>query len=348
MNKLYSILILTLCFFVAGCSDDDMDKTVDTTLKVIRADVDYTYEGGTGEIQVSALEAFTATSGEAWCKVAVSGDKVTVTVDKNTSLSSRTSLVTLTSGSEKAEVRITQLGDVFGCDMNGDYSFSLMGGKQEFVLHTSREYTITATGAEGWLTYEVTDGYITVTALPTTPSVSSRVGVITIKSGKNVWKGNFTQIGLAGAYKMTHTRNDGKTYDGECVFTAGQEAGVYNLKCTGVPLGNGVPFKAVYADGKLTIDFDNQYLGSISANYIYLCAYDKRGFLAWGADIKYVAELKIDKNNVPYFQFGDVGSWEDASVDGFYYAVFSNFMDKGGQFTGQNYGFATDITMYHK
>lgn len=348
MNKLYSILVLTLCFFIAGCSDDDSNKASDATLKVIRANVEYTYEGGAGEILVSALTAYTATSGEAWCKVAVSGDKVTVTVDKNTALTSRTSLVTLQSGNEKAEVRVTQLGDVFGCDLNGDFSFSLMGGKQEFVLNTSREYTITTTGTEGWLTYEVADGHITVIALPTTPAVGNRVGTISIKSGKNVWNGSFTQIGLAGAYKMTHTRSDGKTYDGECVFTAGKEAGVYNLMCTGVPLNNGIAFKAVYADGKLTIDFDNQYLGYISPNYIYLCAYNKEGYLAWGENIKYVAELKIDKNNVPYFQFGDVGSWEDGTVDGFYYAAFTNYMDKGGQFSGSGYGSATDITMYHK
>ena len=38
---------------------------------------------------------------------------------------------------------------------------------------------------------------------------------------------------------------------------------------------NGVPFKAVLTDGRLVINFDNQYLGFISPNYIYLCAYDK-------------------------------------------------------------------------
>ena len=57
--------------------------------------------------------------------------------------------------------------------------------------------------------------------------------------------------------------------------------------------------KAVLTDGRLVINFDNQYLGFISPNYIYLCAYDKAAnVLTWGGNITYVADLQFTKSRI--------------------------------------------------
>lgn len=344
MKKIFSILILALCAIVVGCSDDETTKP-EATLKVVRSDSEFNFEGGIGVIEIQSIGTVTATSSESWCQTTVIDNKVSLTVERNETIDSRTVLITLQSGNEETHVRVTQLGDTFDCDLVGEYSFAYLGGKMDFTFNTDREYKITTTNTEGWLTYELKDKRIVITVNPVAADTGVRIGTITITSNKNTWVSTFSQRGFAGTYTMEHTRSDGKVYAGTCTFTAEKEEGVYGLICKGVPLGNAVPIKAVLADGLLTIDFNKQYLGNTTDGAVYLCAFNEAsGFLNFGPDVKYVAKLMIDKNNMPYFKFEDVGSWEGYTVDGFYYGLFT----PDGQFTGSGYGSATNITMIHQ
>ena len=310
MRKIYSILLCVLCLSAVGCSDDK--DTADVALKAIRSDVKFSADGGTGTIELSGGKQVSATSDVAWCKVAsVSDQEVSLVVEANLSISSRTTMVVIQSGEDILQVPVTQLGDTFICDVEGTKDFLMQGGEAVFTLHTRREYSI--------------------------------------QSGKNEWSATCVQRGLSGTYTMMHTRNDGKRYTGSCTFTATDEKGVYDLIAKDVPLNNGVPFKAVLTDGRLVINFDNQYLGFISPNYIYLCAYDKAAnVLTWGGNITYVADLQFTKAGLPFFEFKDDGTWKDHKVDGFMYGIFDKKWENGGQFAGKSYGYAVDIVMEHQ
>ena len=250
-------------------------------------------------------------------------------------------MVVIQSGEDILQVPVTQLGDTFICDVEGTKDFLMQGGEAVFTLHTRREYSIQSTAE--WLTYELKGDQLHVVVSPMLDGTDYREGTLTVQSGKNEWSATCVQRGLSGTYTMMHTRNDGKRYTGSCTFTATDEKGVYDLIAKDVPLNNGVPFKAVLTDGRLVINFDNQYLGFISPNYIYLCAYDKAAnVLTWGGNITYVADLQFTKAGLPFFEFKDDGTWKDHKVDGFMYGIFDKKWENGGQFAGKSYGYAVD------
>ena len=346
MRKIYSILLCVLCLSAIGCSDDK--DTADVALKAIRSDVKFSANGGTGTIELSGGKQVSATSDVAWCKVAsVSDQEVSLVVEANLSISSRTTMVVIQSGEDILQVPVTQLGDTFICDVEGTKDFLMQGGEAVFTLHTRREYSIQSTAE--WLTYELKGDQLHVVVSPMLDGTDYREGTLTVQSGKNEWSATCVQRGLSGTYTMMHTRNDGKRYTGSCTFTATDEKGVYDLIAKDVPLNNGVPFKAVLTDGRLVINFDNQYLGFISPNYIYLCAYDKAAnVLTWGGNITYVADLQFTKAGLPFFEFKDDGTWKDHKVDGFMYGIFDKKWENGGQFAGKSDGYAVDIVMVHQ
>ena len=118
MRKIYSILLCVLCLSAIGCSDDK--DTADVALKAIRSDVKFSANGGTGTIELSGGKQVSATSDVAWCKVAsVSDQEVSLVVEANLSISSRTTMVVIQSGEDILQVPVTQLGDTFICDVEG-------------------------------------------------------------------------------------------------------------------------------------------------------------------------------------------------------------------------------------
>ena len=152
MRKIYSILLCVLCLSAIGCSDEQ--DTADVALKAIRSDVKFSANGGTGTIELSGGKQVSATSDVAWCKVAsVSDQEVSLVVEANLSISSRTTMVVIQSGEDILQVPVTQLGDTFICDVEGTKDFLMQGGEAVFTLHTRREYSIQSTAE--WLTYEL-------------------------------------------------------------------------------------------------------------------------------------------------------------------------------------------------
>ena len=346
MRKIYSILFCTLCLLTTGCSDDK--DTMGSVLQVVSSDVKFMADGGKGTITLAGSAQISAISDVTWCKItSVTDREISLEVEVNTSISSRTTLVSVQSDGETLQVPVTQMGDTFICDVAGTKEFLMQGGEAVFTLRTRREYTIQSTA--DWLTYKLKEDQLHVTIAPMMDGTDYREGTLTVKSGKNEWSVVCNQKGLSGVYTMMHTRNDGKRYSGSCTFTATDEKGVYDLMAKDVPLNNGIPFKATLIDGRLIINFGNQYLGLISPNYIYLCAYDKeKNVLNWGESITYVADLLFTKDGLPIFEFKDDGTWKGYKVDGFMYGVFDNKIENGGQFAGKSYGYAIDIVMEHQ
>ena len=77
MKKIFGLIIITLCLFVAGCSDEENDTTV-PELGIDNSGVIFTAAGGTGTIELKALGA-TAIADQDWFTVSVSGKTITVT-----------------------------------------------------------------------------------------------------------------------------------------------------------------------------------------------------------------------------------------------------------------------------
>lgn len=249
MRKLYSILVWALLIAVAGCSDDD-DKTVANSLKVISSDVKFTSAGGSGTIEVSSTSPVEVSSNAEWCQTALAGNVITVTVEKNTGLSSRTALVIIKSGNEKAELPVTQPGRIFDTDL-ADYSFSEEGGPVTFKLESPKEIRVTGMD-ESWLAYQWKDGKITFTASPLTEGGSYRENHLTIETSGHVVNFTFSQVNLLGEYRMLFTYR-GQRVEASCKVERTDVADVYTFTPMEALFDD--PFKVRYRPGEVVITF---------------------------------------------------------------------------------------------
>ena len=333
MRKLMNLLILALCIMVVGCSDDD-DAVKGSELTVISTEAQFTYKGGAGLIKVLATSAIEATARDSWCHISVSGQDISLSVDLNNSISSRTTMVTIRSANEKTEVPVTQLGDTFICTLK-DVTFAPAGGDATFALDTKRDIKITV---PQWITYRRDEDQVIFIA-PAIQDGGYRTSTVVIDDGDVAYTAEFTQMNLNGIYDMLYT-NGNKQYAALCKVESTETANVYQLTTNGMPVD--ASFLATYSEGSFIISF-GQYLGDIDPYKVYLCAYDNAGRLGWGTTVQYVAPIATDENYNMTFLFADNGTWQDQHVDGFYYGKFtgtpSNSTYKGG------YGTATDIVM---
>ena len=153
MNKIINILIaVVLLVLYAGCSDSDDVSSVNT-LKVVKSDVEYSSEGGSGAIILETAHAFEVETNVSWCTAVVSGTTINLTVSPNLNVGARNGLIVISTSYEKCQVNITQMGDMADCNIEGEYKFSLLGGTADFEVNTHRNYTVSSDSGDDWLTF---------------------------------------------------------------------------------------------------------------------------------------------------------------------------------------------------
>ena len=91
MKKIFSILLtLTAALGVFSCqTEKDADGSrylAEPALEIVSKDVVFTPQGGTGSIVVNTRETLNASADRSWAVLSVSGNRVTITVDRNESL----------------------------------------------------------------------------------------------------------------------------------------------------------------------------------------------------------------------------------------------------------------------
>lgn len=161
-------------------------------------------------IKVLATSEVEATAADSWCHISVSGQDISLSVDLNNSISSRTTMVTIRSANEKKEVPVTQLGDTFICTLK-DVTFAPAGGDAAFSLDTKRDIKVTV---PQWITYRRDENQIIFTA-PAIQDGGYRTSTVVIDDGNVAYTAEFTQMNLNGIYDMLYT-NNGKRYAALC------------------------------------------------------------------------------------------------------------------------------------
>lgn len=354
MNKIINILItVVLLVLYAGCSDSDDVSSV-STLKVVKSDVEYSSEGGSGAIILETAHAFEVETNVSWCTTVVSGTTINLTVSPNLNIGARNGLIVISTGNEKCQVNITQMGDMADCNIEGEYKFSLLGGTADFEVNTHRNYTVSSDSGDDWLTFtDDNNGKIRVVVASGPYDLAKpRTAAVTVAIGNVKWTGVFQQLPLAGEYSIRYMR-DGGTQEGVCRLDITNTPDTYDVRyLSGVPItnGNGLPGKALYTDGKLAFPMGSQLLGYMNVtDYgslpLYMYAYCKKGNIVLSDDLQYIAPLTLNAKNQVELTFGDNGVWSDdgsLTVDGFYYACV-----KDGNIV-QNWGAMTDVVLTHK
>lgn len=345
MNKIYKILFpFFAMLLIAGCSSDDDNKDVQT-LQIIKSDTEYASSGGKGTIEVSTIEAVTATSNQSWCTPSISGNIINLDVTQNTDINGRHAVITVKSGSETAIVTITQLGTTFIID-NSVIQLPTTGGSGDIKFESENAITVKIDPEDTWLSYELKEGTITFTATKTktvrTAIVEVTSGILkkTVKIEQNIIQ--FDYEDYLGSYKFTYT-NDFLEQDEMIVTLTEKEKGVsYTMDG---PNFN-YPFQVNYreSDGCLEVRphllekdvVNGPPFGDGSTYDVYLGL--------WGTESSYTpvtnnpaVSLKgvLDlSSGTPTVIFTDGGGWEYGKVD----AICFSFFDENNLYQGDYYG----------
>lgn len=94
---------------LVGCNDDD-SPVGESILNIKSADLDFTAVGGEGSIIVDGYGTISAASDKDWCTVSVDGMTIHVTVAESQEITSRTALITISTGTDSREVPVVQSG----------------------------------------------------------------------------------------------------------------------------------------------------------------------------------------------------------------------------------------------
>lgn len=295
MKKILYFLIPFLCIGLVACSDDD-SPVGGTAIRIESADLDFTAEGGEGSITVAGSGAISAVSDKDWCTVSVEGTVVHVTVAGSEEITSRSAVVTITSGSESLEVPVVQAGLVANIGGLSRF-FGYAGG--EFVIETNTTYSVTIPEeAQDWISYseEVNSvGSKTKLVFNVGAASSMRGSEVKVQIGENEYSISVVQAEVAdiiGTWNCSYLSGYAEDYmsgeitisnsddglmmreitfgynlpvtfeDGQLAVPAGQIVSVYAsiyyvATGTAASLSGAVSGFLRYVDGALTIELGN-------------------------------------------------------------------------------------------
>jgi hypothetical protein len=124
---------LTAALGVFSCqAEKDADGSrylAGPALEIVSKDVVFSPQGGTGSIVVNTRENLIAVADRSWAVLSISGNRVTITVDRNESLESRYSSITLSAGGATAEITAQQFGMNSAYAWDDTYTFPFGGGE---------------------------------------------------------------------------------------------------------------------------------------------------------------------------------------------------------------------------
>ena len=138
MKKIFNILLAAAVLFTAFSCDvipqPDNDASgsqyqAGPALEILSKNVVFSPEGGSGTIVVNTGETLTASADRPWISVSVSGSTVTLTVDRNETIESRYSTISLKAGKAVAEITAQQFGINSAYMWDESYTFPYPGGE---------------------------------------------------------------------------------------------------------------------------------------------------------------------------------------------------------------------------
>lgn len=215
MKKYVFLICSILLFLFAGCDrSSDVTTYEELALDVVSSDVVFTAAGGTGSIVVGHAGAISAVSNASWCTVSVNGQRVTVNVPVYTDMSSRHALVTLTDGTYRNFVTVSQSGFDFILEKY-DATIRATGG--EIRIGYESEAPPTVSSPENWITGTIDHAQrqVVLTVAPySTPNIKRQADVTvsvgvqanTITVVQNGYIPSYS--GFLGTYTMTYASSN--------------------------------------------------------------------------------------------------------------------------------------------
>lgn len=167
MNKiLYSLrLLLLLTLSLVSCGQRQ-DELLTESFRVLSTEIPTAYTGGAGLIRLSEGD-FEATSSADWCQIQVSGSELRVSVARHEGYDARTANIHIQKGARQIDIPVTQLGTINYIRNIENLNYEATGGEISFEMFAQAQPVITMSeGGDRWLSYKVSEGRISFSALP--------------------------------------------------------------------------------------------------------------------------------------------------------------------------------------
>jgi hypothetical protein len=231
--KRTNILLVSVLTLFFGCNSTEYLDYTDTQVPIKKADTQFSAIGGEKEIVVDLSDKYTVVSDKEWCKTTIKDKTVTVNVEPNMTLSGRTALLTIESGTRQSVVSITQTSAVIKLE---NYVYDVFEEKDTVVVKYECDFPVRAGELPEWIsssldrqkqeiTFIVEAGTYSRTAIIPLYVDGENDVVLTVKE-ISIRQNLLTYDDFIGPYTMTYSKSiDGSYQDSLNVFIIGDVSG---------------------------------------------------------------------------------------------------------------------------
>lgn len=328
MKKIFIFIIpvLSLILF-SGCESNESEYETMTTVKVLSSDLVFQPSGGTGTITFSATGSVTVESSRSWCSASVSGNTITVNVEKYEGYDNRYSDIVIKSGDYSTSVTAHQYGYYFSLPEAEDFYHVPDVNGQVAIELTHSNYEPAGVADVDWLSTVYEGGKVIIKAADNTTG-KIRTGNITIGDKTiEIQQWSFETV-FAGEYDWSGTTTSaGKTTDSMPVTLSDYDEEKGSFRITFDSLEDAfieVPFDPDTFTFTISC---GQYVGETvykdSPAYIYTLLYGS-GYVTWAGGYKASFTFAEDPETGKYYApIEDIGSWSGKVVSGVYLELFN-------------------------
>lgn len=327
MKKIFSLLTMTLCLFLAGCSDNENNSTI-PELGIESSEVIFGAGGGEGTITV-AVPNIAAKADQDWFTVSVSGNVVKVVAAENRDVNGRTGQVILTSGELKRTVPVTQYGLTIKTSPS---EIILAGAGDEQKVEIVCDFPVTVETSDSWISATQAGDTLTVKA-GANEAIKTRKGTIKLSVTENVYA--VISIFQDPAQPITYNDLLGEwdfNYDNGKTAKVTLTTKVLNESFTVTGLSMKFEMK-FYTTGNMEIL--KQDVGTSGANTVRLCPWEVsgEGTFTWGDGVGLISEISGTRNDLVY-TFVDNGVYSEKEMKGFILWMFNSSGTSVGEYKG--------------
>lgn len=264
MKKLFNILLAVCCLGSFVACDDDVENpyATESSISIVAAHLDFSPASSVGSIHFASNSGtVTATTRASWCTATVSADSVIVSVDQNTGVAGRSTVVVLRNGSDSIQVPVTQRGIILSVDKSEISSGNAAGS--DVVVFTSN-MDVQVLSAPDWITTSLSGDTLEVSFTANTTGHIRR-GYVAYQSGGvkdslRVQQADF-DTDIAGTYTFYYS-DDAEGPQRNFSVTVSRDA----LRITS--LGLSIPM--TYDSDAMSFTIQSGcYVGRYSSYYVY-------------------------------------------------------------------------------
>lgn len=296
---IYSLLALCMAMTFTACDDDTENPYAhESSITIVKQDVIFDAAAATGTITVNAPAGITKVETAAnWVTTSTADNTITVNVTQNNGIFGRSSLVTIWSGTDSANVVVQQRGMVFQSETGNSIHLSDQAQTRSYGVKTNVDIKVST--SENWLKASLEGDSLTITTEQNATGHLRRGNIIYAAGDKadtiKVVQYDF-KADIRGDYKLYATNAAGQSYQPFDVYLSERYLEFSSM---------GWSFPVTFDENTATFSLQaGQYIGRIGNYYLFCIFFSSTGYwTAYYTNSYATMRLEYDDEN------GTTGRW---------------------------------------